>query len=60
MPTAEQIVSLIRARGSVRVHEIGAYFRLRGAWLKPILDTLNGLVASGKVYRHGNFYLLGR
>ena len=56
--TADQITMLMRQRGSLRVNEIKRYFGLSGAWLKPLADLLDGLIASGEVYRDGNDYLL--
>jgi hypothetical protein len=50
MPTADQIIMLFRQRGPLCLTEIGNYFQLNGAWVAPVLATLNGLVAAGTVY----------
>lgn len=51
MPTNEQLTMLMKQRGSLTVPEIRRYFKLNGAWVRPLNDILNGLVLSGEVYR---------
>ena len=57
MPTSDQIMRLLQARGSLRLAEIKNYFHLNGGWVKPLTDVLDGLIAAGAVYRSGNDYL---
>jgi len=51
MPSRDQILMLLRQRGSLRLNEIRRYFHLTGAWVKPLTDVLNDLVASGDMYQ---------
>ena len=51
MPTQQQLKMLMRQRGSLTLHEIQKYIRLNGGWVQPLTDLLNGLTASGEVYR---------
>lgn len=50
MPTDEQLMMLMRQRGSLRVAEIRNYFDLRGGWVKPLRDQLTALVTSGRAH----------
>lgn len=58
-PTTDQILMLLRQRGSLRLSEIKNYFELNGAWVRPLTDTLDALVASGAVYcdAYGSYVL---
>ena len=51
MPTSDQILELLRQRGSLRLSEICNYFNLTSQpWVAPVAATLNALIAAGTVY----------
>lgn len=52
MPSSNQILNLLRARGSLSLSEICNYFWLTGQpWLAPVTATLAALIVAGTVYQ---------